>query len=85
MWLDAFLSAALVVVCVIASPVIAALGLPSAARSAIAVAAVACAILLATLGAITAVALAVRMRAGQYQLPRRLRLPLPEAMRPPTG
>jgi hypothetical protein len=55
------------------------------AQSAVGVAAVACAALLATLGAITAFALAVRMRAGQYRLPARLRLPLPAAMRPPTG
>lgn len=84
MWLEAFLSAALAVLAVIASPVVAAVGLPSSVAFAVGVASIGCAVLLAAFGAITAVLLVLRLRHGQYQLPPRLRLPLPAAMRPPT-
>lgn len=84
MWLDAFLSAALAVLGVIASPIVAAVGLPHGVVFGLGVAAIGTALLLASFGAITAGLLIVRMRAGQYQLPPRLRLPLPAGMRPPT-
>jgi hypothetical protein len=82
MWLDAFLSVALVVVCVIASPVVATLGVPRDVVFALGLAAIGCAVLLAAFGAITAVLLMLRMRAGQYLLPADLRLPLPRPLRP---
>jgi hypothetical protein len=85
MWLDAFLSAALAVLGVIASPIVAAVGLPHGAVFGLGVAAIGAALLLASFGAITAGLLIVRMRAGQYQMPPRLRLPLPAGMRPPTA
>jgi hypothetical protein len=82
MWCDAFLSVALVVVCAIASPVVAALGVPGPARPVLGAAAIVSAVLLAAFGAITAVVLMLRMSAGDYLLPRQLRLPLPGPMRP---
>lgn len=82
MWLDAFLSVALVVVCVLASPIVATVGVADRARLALAVAAMTCAVLLAAFGAITAIVLMLRMQAGQYLLPDGLRLPLPAPMRP---
>lgn len=82
MWCDAFLSVALVVVCLVASPIVAAFGVPGWTRPAVALAAVISAVLLAAFGAITAVVLMIRMRAGDYLMPRRLRLPLPGPMRP---
>lgn len=82
MWLDAFLSVALVVVCVIASPILATVDVPEAALSVIGLALIVCAVLLAAFGAITAVALMLRMHAGHYLLPVDLRLPLPAPMRP---
>jgi hypothetical protein len=85
MWLDALLSVALVVVCVMASPVVVAVGVPHSATFALGVATIGCAALLAILGAITAVLITVRIQAGQYLLPLQLRLPLPAAMRPPLG
>jgi hypothetical protein len=85
MWLDAFLSAALAVLGAVASPIVAMVGLPHAVVFGLGMAAIGCALLLASFGAITAGLLIVRMRAGQYQLPARLRLPLPAAMRPPTS
>ncbi|MGH8860322.1 MAG: hypothetical protein ACRDVG_03650 [Jatrophihabitantaceae bacterium] len=85
MWLDAFLSVALVVVCLIAAPVVAALGVPHRILTALGLAAIVCAVLLAAFGAITAVLLMLRMNTGQYLLPRNLRLPLPPGMRPPLG
>jgi hypothetical protein len=84
MWLDAFLSAAVAVLCVLASPLVAALGLPSSVVFALGMSAIGCALLLAAFGAITAVVLMRRMTDGEYLLPPRLRLPLPTAMRPPT-
>lgn len=82
MWMDAFLSVALVVVCVIASPIVATLGVPRGMLVALGLGAVVCAALLAAFGAITAALLMTRMHAGQYLLPVGLRLPLPSAMRP---
>ncbi len=82
MWLDAFLSLALVAVCIVASPVFATVGVPAAVRFGLGLTALACAVLLAAFGAITAVLLMLRMRAGQYLLPADLRLPLPRPMRP---
>lgn len=85
MWLDAFLSAALAVLGVVVSPVVAVVGVPRGVVFGLGVGAIGCALLLASFGAITAGLLIVRMRAGQYQMPPRLRLPLPAAMRPPTS
>lgn len=82
MWMDAFLSVALVVVGVIASPIVATLGVPHRMFFALALASVVCAVLLAGFGAITAVVLMLRMRSGLYFLPDALRLPLPAPMRP---
>ena len=85
MWLDAFLSAALAVLGVVVSPVVAVVGVPHGVVFGLGVVAIGCALLLASFGAITAGLLIARMRAGQYQMPPRLRLPLPAAMRPPTS
>ena len=82
MWLDAFLSAALAVVCVLVSPVLALIGVPAGVLPAIGVTAAALALLLAGFGAITAVVFVRRLRTGDYLMPARLRLPLPAAMRP---
>ena len=84
MWLDAFLSAALAVLCCLASPIIAMVGIWHRLLEPLAVAAVLTAALLAGLGAVTAVLLMLRMRAGNYLLPDALRLPLPSGMRPTT-
>jgi hypothetical protein len=46
------------------------------------IAAIVCGVLLAAFGAVTAVLLMVRMRHGDFLLPRQLRLPLPGPMRP---
>jgi hypothetical protein len=82
LWMDAFLSEALVVVGVVTSPLIATVGVPTSLRFVVAVGAIVCGVLLAAFGAITAVLIAIRMRAGHYLLPPRLRLPLPPPMRP---
>jgi len=82
MWMDAFLSAAVVVVAVIASAVVAAFGVPRGMTFALGLAVIVCAVLLATFGAITGVLLMVRLRAGEYLLPAQLRLPLPAPMQP---
>jgi hypothetical protein len=84
MWLDAFLSAAVAVLSLIASPIVAAVGLPHAAVMGVGLAAIISAAVLAACGAVTGVLLMLRMQAGQYALPMRLRLPLPAVMRPPT-
>lgn len=84
MWMDAFLSVAMVVVCIVATPVVATLGVPHELQIAVGVASAVCAVLLAAFGAITAVVLMVRMRGGDFLLPSRLRLPLPGPMRPDT-
>lgn len=82
MWMDAFLSVALVVVSVIASPIVATVGVPQRIVFTLGLAAIVCAVLLAAFGAITAIVLMLRMRSGQYFLPADLRLPLPAPMRP---
>ena len=82
MWMDAFLSAALMVIGVIASPIVAVVGVPRSMKFALGVATIACAVVLAAFGAITGVLLMVRLRAGEYLLPATLRLPLPEPMSP---
>ncbi len=82
MWSDAFLSVALVVGCVVASPIVATVGVPSSIRLGLGLAAIVCAALLAAFGAITAVVLMMRMSDGQYLLPPDLRLPLPGPLRP---
>lgn len=82
MWMDAFLSVALVVVCVITSPIVATLGVPRSICFALGLAAMVCAVLLAAFGAITAALIMLRMQDGQYLLPLHLRLPLPSSMRP---
>lgn len=80
-WLDALLSALLVLLCVVASPIVATLGLPRGSRYVLAGALIGCAGVLAALGAITAVLLCLRMRGGGYELSQ-VRLPLPAIMRP---
>ena len=82
MWMDAFLSVALVVVGVVASPIVATVGVPQRVLFGLGLAALVSAVLLAAFGAITAVLLMLRMRGGQYLLPSQLQLPLPRPMRP---
>jgi hypothetical protein len=82
MWMDGFLSVAIVVIGVIASPIVATLGVPRGFLFGLALATIVSAVLLAAFGAITAVVISLRLRAGQYFLPVDLRLPLPAPMRP---
>jgi ABC-type transport system involved in cytochrome c biogenesis permease component len=82
MWMDGFLSVALTVVGVLASPIVATLGVPEGYLFALALTTIVCAVLLAAFGAITAVLIMLRLRAGQYFLPVNLRLPLPDGMCP---
>jgi Na+/melibiose symporter-like transporter len=82
MWSDAFLSVAFVLLCMVAVPVVAAIGLSHRALETVGLAAVTCGVLLAAFGAVTAVTLMLRMRSGYFQLPPRLWLPLPPGMRP---
>ena len=82
MWWDAFLSAAAAVLAVIVSPVVAVLGVPPGARTALGIAVLVLAGVLAACGAVTAVLLARRMVARQYLMPAALRTPLPAAMVP---
>jgi hypothetical protein len=84
MWLDAFLSVAVALLAILASPLVAMLGLAQGAVFGLGVAAIVCALLLAGCGAVTGVVLMRRMAAGNYLLPERLSLPLPSGMRPPT-
>ena len=84
MWLDAFLSAALAVACVIVSPVVATVGVPRRFQLALGLTTMGLAVLLSACGAVTAVLIVLRMRRGQYLLPAGLRLPLPAFMRPPS-
>ena len=84
MWMDAFLSVAMVVVCIVAAPIVATLGVPQVLQTAVGITSIVCAVLLAAFGAITAVVLMMRMQAGNFLLPPRLRLPLPGPMRPDT-
>jgi hypothetical protein len=83
MWLDAFLSFAVAALCMVASPVVAVVGLPYPVVAGFGVAAIACAVLLATCGAVTGVAIMRRMSAGVYGMPPNLRLPLPAGVHPP--
>ena len=80
--MDAFLSLALVGVCLVALPVVAVLDVPHRLDLAVGIAAIVSGALLAAFGAITGVALLLRMNAGHYVLPAHLRLPLPGPMRP---
>jgi hypothetical protein len=82
MWMDAFLSVALVVVSFFAVPIVATVGVPQRIVFAVGLVSIVSAVLLAAFGAITAVALMRRMYAGNYLLPPDLRLPLPSGMRP---
>jgi hypothetical protein len=82
MWLDAFLSFALAGVCIVASPVVAVLGLPHRVLTALGISSIVLCVLLAAFGAITAVAFGLRLREGVYAMPPALRLPLPAGMRP---
>jgi len=83
MWMDAFLSVEMVVVCVIASPIAAIVGVTASIRLVLGIATLVCALLLAAFGAITGIVLMLRMRAGVYFLPAELNLrPLPSGMRP---
>ena len=82
MWLDAFLSFLVAVLCMVASPAIAVVGLPHRIVAGVGTASVAAAIVLAACGAVTGVAIMVRLRAGIVDLPSDLRLPIPAGMRP---
>jgi len=82
MWLDAFLSLAIVIAAIVAVPIVASVGVPHAIVRSVGIASIVCGVLLAAFGAITAVLLMVRMRHGDFLLPRELRLPLPGPMRP---
>ena len=82
MWLDAFLSLAMVIAVIVAVPIVASVGVPHAIVRSVGIASIVCGVLLATFGAITAVVLMLRMRNGDFLLPRELRLPLPAPMRP---
>lgn len=82
MWLDAFLSLATVMVCLVALPVVAVFDVPAGLRLSIGLTAVTMGALLAGFGAVTAVALMLRTKAGTYTLPIGLRLPLPRPMCP---
>src|SRR3954468_18054180 len=82
MWMDAFLSVAMVVVCVLTAPLVALVGVPAGVQAFVGVSAIVCAVLLAAFGAITAVLLMLRVVSGVYFRPDALRLPLPPGMRP---
>ena len=82
MWLDAFLSLGMVAVAVVVAPLAALLDVSRTVVVAIGMVSIVSGVLLAAFGAVTAVALMARMRAGDYLLPSRLRLPLPAGMRP---
>jgi hypothetical protein len=80
MWMDAFLSVALVAVAFFGSPLVATLGVPHPFVFTLAL--LVCAVLLAAFGAITGVLLMLRVRAGVYYLPDQLHLPLPAGLKP---
>lgn len=82
MWMDAFLSVAIAALSMLAVPVVATLGVPRGVISWLGFSVLVSAILLAAFGAITGVALMLRMRDGNYFLPSHLRVPLPSGMRP---
>lgn len=83
-WTDALLSAALALVAMF-SPLLVVLPLPAAGAITIGLVVLAAALVLSGLGAVTALLLAARMRAGHGHIPPGLRLPLPAAMRPDLG
>jgi hypothetical protein len=83
MWVDAVLSVAAVVVSIVAAPLVAVLGVPHAVLPALGTVAIVSAVVLAGCGAVTAVALTVRMHHGEYLLPPDLQLPLPPGLKPP--
>ena len=85
MWMDAFLSVAMVIVCFIATPIVATVGVPHRIVFAVGVVSIVIAVLLAAFGAITAITLMLRMQAGDYFLPTLLRVPLPIGMNPIHG
>jgi hypothetical protein len=78
---DAFLSA-VAALAGVASPVVAVLPMTASAGAVVGLVALGAALLLAALGAVTAVLLALRMRDGHADIPRDLWLPLPAAMVP---
>ncbi|NMO89750.1 hypothetical protein [Actinomycetospora sp. TBRC 11914] len=80
-WTDALLSAVLALAAV-AGPVVVVLPVPPGAATTIGLVVLAAALVLAALGAVTAVLFVARMRAGHGHVPPGLRLPLPAAMRP---
>jgi hypothetical protein len=82
MWMDAFLSVTMVVVCFMSAPIVATVGVPHRVLFAIGMVSIVSAALLAACGALTAIVLMVRMRAGVYLLPAALRVPLPTGMNP---
>lgn len=82
MWLDAWLSVAMVAAGLVAAPVVAALGLPPAGRAVVGLVCAVSAVLLAAFGAVTGVLLMLRLRAGHYLLPPGMRPPLPPGMNP---
>ncbi len=82
MWVDAVLSVAAVVLSIVAAPLVAVLGLPHAVLPAVGVIVIGSAVVLAGCGAVTAVALMMRMHHGAYLLPRDLQLPLPPGLKP---
>lgn len=83
-WTDAFLSAALALVAVV-SPVVAVVPVAPPVAAVIGLVALGLALLLAGLGAVTAVLLAIRTCGGDDHVPPALRVPLPAAMRPDFG
>ena len=85
MWMDAFLSLLMALVCLVAAPVLTAVDVSHGVAVGIGIAGFACAVPLAAFGAITGVLLMMRMHAGAYGLPPRMRLPLPSFMHPPLG
>jgi hypothetical protein len=85
MWLDAFWSAAATLVSIVGSLAVALLGLPHGAHLAVGITALVAAVFLALCGAVTGVLLMLRMNAGNYTMPRDLRVPLPRGMVPRIG
>jgi hypothetical protein len=85
MWLDAFWSAAVTLIGIGGSVVVALLGLPHGARLVVGISALVAAVFLAACGAVTGVLLMLRLNAGHYTMPPDLRVPLPRAMVPRIG
>jgi hypothetical protein len=68
--------------CVVVTPIVVLVGVPHRIVLGVGLAAVACAVLLAAFGAITAIAIMLRVHSGDRSMPRDLRLPLPSRLRP---